>query len=437
MIFLSILLFQIPFLLTQQGVGIELRLDLMERFTLEEVAHFLSETDLPILLTLRKASQGGGFQEGEEKQEEWIERLLSLEPEFFDLEWDMRESFIQEMISRYPKTKFILSFHDFEKVPSDAELELIYQKMRSFEAFTYKIAVKVTSTNEALKMLLFAKKHPNVSMIPMGESGQFARILGKVVGNVVAYAGGKTAPGQFTLEEMIDVYHYPLLNQNTKIYGLIGDPVEKSPGHFYHNGVFQKKGIDAVYVKMRVRPEELDEFIHLSQELGISGLSVTIPLKEKILPYIDWFDEGTQEIGAINTLRMEGGKIFGTNTDGKGALDAIEKKMGMRGKKVILLGAGGAARGIACEAKARGAEVFVLNRTVERAKELAEEIGCFFGSLEEIPAVYDCLINCTSELLPIDPAKIVEGSIAMDVVYFPKLTSFLKTAMDKQCQLVY
>jgi len=97
--------------------------------------------------------------------------------------------------------------------------------------------------NDALKILLFGKQHQKVSVICVGKKGEFARVLGKVFGNLIDYASDDSAviaEGQLTYKEMIDIYHYPDLNEETAIYGLIGDPIEKSPGHLYHNAVFQK-----------------------------------------------------------------------------------------------------------------------------------------------------------------------------------------------------
>lgn len=379
-----------------QGVGLELRLDLFK----VDVENFLRNTSSPVLLTLRNTAQNAE-----------IEQFLTLEPAFFDLDCSMQPEFLRTVIKKYPKTQFILSYHNFQETPTD--LDAIYRTMQEYDAFSYKIAAMTHSTNDALKMLLFAKQHPKVSAICMGEKGSFARVLGPIVGNRVNFACAEeqTAPGQLTIRELLDVYHYPSLNSDTAIYGLIGDPVEKSPGHLYHNAVFWKRGINAVYVKMQVKPEELAQFMPLATALGIRGLSVTIPLKEAILPFVDELDCTAKQIGAVNTLLFKNGKILGTNTDGVGALDALEKKIPVRGKKVVLLGAGGAARAIAFEAKTRGANVFVLNRTADRARKLAADLGCV--AIEEMPHAYDILINCSPA--PIDPQKIKPKTVVMDI----------------------
>jgi 3-dehydroquinate dehydratase/shikimate dehydrogenase len=439
MLFLSVTRPEIAQVTVSKHVAIELRLDLFASIDLGYVKQFLQKSSRPVLLTLRKKSQGGKFRGQEPEREALIERLLALNPPFFDLEYDMRPQFLQETIKKHPQTKFLISYHNFQETP--ANLEEIYDSLQKYGAFSYKIAARAHSIHDALNLLLFAKSHPKTSAICMGEKGKFARVLGPIVGNLIDYASfsieEETGPGQLSLSEWMDIYHYPSLNTHTSIYGLIGDPVEKSPGHLYHNAIFRQRKENAVYVKMGVRPEELAAFIPLARALGVRGLSVTIPLKEKILPFLDEVEPAAKQIGAVNTLLFKKGKIIGTNTDGLGALDAIEKKLRVRGKKVVLLGAGGAARAIAFEAKARGAEVFILNRTIQRAQELAADMGCQAGSLEDVPSSYDILINCSPDPMPIDSKKIREKTLVMDIVYEPLETPFLKAAALKHCQLVY
>jgi len=361
--------------------------------------------------------------------------LLQLHPPFFDLPFDMSATFLQSVLTSYPNTRFVLSYHNFDGLPPS--LEAIYNSMCRYPAFCYKIAAVTLSTNDALRMLLFSKKHPNVSTICMGAYGAFARVLGPVVGNLVNYAclneSEKTAPGQLSFKELHEVYRYPSLQQNTALYALIGDPVEQSLGHLYHNRIFQEKNLDAVYVKMRVTVEELPEFFSLAKELGFCGLSVTMPLKEAVIPFVDVLDETAQTAGAVNTLHIHKGVIYGTNTDGKGALDALEKQGKVAGKSFVILGAGGACRAIAKEALARGAQVSIFNRTPERAQRVGKELGCHFGALCDIPPSYDILVKCTPEA----SIDILPRSIVMDTVYNPKYTPFVQQALQKECTVVY
>lgn len=439
MLFLSITRLASLQHISNQVDAVEMRLDLFPDIDIASIKAFLQDSTLPVMLTLRKVSQGGKFQGSEPEREALIKRLLALKPHFFDLEYDMRPGFLNEVLKSHPKTKFVLSYHNFGEIP--VNLEEIYRSMANYPAFSYKIAGMAHSTNDALKMLLFAKDHPKINAICMGEKGGFTRVLGPIIENLIDYASietkEQTAPGQLTVAELADIYHYRKLNPQTAIYGIIGDSVINSPGHIYHNAVFRKMGLNAVYVKMTVKSEELTDFISFAKSLKFRGLSVTIPLKEAILPFVDEMDEAAKQIGAVNTLLFKNGKILGTNTDGFGALDAIEKKISIPGKKIVILGAGGAARSIAFEAKARGADVLVLNRTVSRANELALDMGCEAGGLDEIPNHYDILINCSPSSMPIDPKKIRSETVVMDIVYFPKETIFLKEASLRKCQIIY
>jgi len=425
MLFVSISNLDIDLKSCEDADGIELRLDLLPSINTQAIEVFLKKSPKPLMLTLRRNNDRS---EGE--REALIKTLLSLKPPFFDLEYDMHPQFLEEMLVSYPETQFVISYHNFERVPD--ELDKIYHEMTKYEACTYKIAAKVHSTNEALKMVLFGKGHPQLSVICMGEKGSFARVLGPVIGNVIDYAclekDEKTAPGQLTLSEIINTYNYRSLNRETAIYGLIGSPVSNSPGHVYHN---RERLGNSVYVKMDLDEDELNAFIPLAQKMAIRGLSVTIPLKEKIVPFVD---VARTDVGAFNTLSFKGDQIIGTNTDGVGALDAIEKKGLVRGKKMVILGAGGAGRSIAFEAKKRGAKLYILNRNVERAKELGQILDCEAGSLENIPLEYDVLINCSPNM---DLKTLCKGALVMDVVYFPKETPILKLGAIMKCPTVY
>lgn len=385
--------------------AVELRLDLWPHIDLEAVKRIVRQQ--PTLLTVRSKAQGGNFEGSEAQREALLEELIALGPAFVDLEYAMRPGFLQAMIPRVP---CILSYHNLHEVPAD--LEAIYRRMQPYNAFSYKIAAQAETASEALRLLLFAKTHDRCSGIAMGKGVRFARVLGPVVGNRVDYACHREplGPGQLTLAEWHSLYRYPTLNRATAIYGLIGDPVEQSIGHLYHNALLQ----GAVYVKMRVTREELPTFIPLAKALGVRGLSVTAPLKEAIVPFVDVLDS---ECGAVNTLRFDQGRIVGTNTDGPGALDAIEKRRAVAGKTMVLLGTGGVARGIAFEAKARGAFVHLLGRTDFR-----------------LPPRTDILINCT----PVAPSvDFHPDMLVMDCVYSPRLTPFLSAAARTGCAIVY
>src|SRR5579862_3585993 len=420
--------------------GIELRLDCLARIDKQEISAFCKRVSLPKLFTLRKKTQGGAFTGTEEQRLEILEDLLSLGPSYVDIEYDTNPIFIERIAKRYPQVRIILSYHHFTETPED--LSSILSLMRSPFAYAYKIAAMARTTCDALRMLLWVREQKNIRLsgIGMGSEGQITRILGPVFGNFIDYAPLEemTAPGQITISELHSLYHYSLLNPSTELYGLIGDPIEGSRSHWTHNAVMREQQWNAVYVKMRVVKEELSHFLSLAKACGFLGLSVTMPLKEQVFPFLEHMDEDVTTIKAANTLCFLKTHLYGYNADGKGALDALETKGCVKGKRIVLLGAGGAARAIAFEAKRRGASLIILNRTKERALALAKDLDCRAGGLEDFQQEkYDIVINATPDPLPIDPAFLIPCTIAMDIKNRPNLTAFLQAAQKKGCILVF
>ena len=205
------------------------------------------------------------------------------------------------------------------------------------------------------------KTRGNVIAISMGTHGQISRILAPIFRNPITYASLaeelQSAPGQLSAELLLNRYHYASLRPHTSLYGLIGDPIDKSISDATHNALFHHLGLNAVYVKMVVKAEELPEFFHFAKQLPFKGLSVTMPLKESVLPHLDHIDSKARNIRAVNTLVFDEGMISGFNTDGIGALNAIEQVKPVKNQRVVLLGAGGSAKAIADEAHQPGAQL--------------------------------------------------------------------------------
>jgi len=313
----------------------------------------------------------------------------------------------------------IVSWHNYKETPEN--LEEVLSWMQERPADFYKIATMAHSTLDALRMLELVKNHPGVIGLCMGSLGAITRILAPLVGTQLMYACIEEASnplGQLSLHTLLNVYHFRDLNADTQLYGLIGDPVEQSIGHLFHNSAFRQAGQNAVYVKMALKASEVGDFLVYAKKLNFRGLSVTMPLKEIILPYLDEIDAEAEAIGAVNTITFEAGKIKGFNTDGKAALKALGPVIK---KRVIIIGAGGASKAIAYTLKQGGAEVIVANRS--------SKPGCL--SLNEIPDHYDILINTTPNPMPIDPAKIVPNSTVMDIGIHETL--LLREARTKGC----
>lgn len=323
----------------------------------------------------------------------------------------------------------IVSYHNYQETPP---LEEILQKLqiRHPHSAFYKIATQARSTVDSLRMLEFLQRHPKVIGLCMGELGILTRICAPIFGVPWMYAPLKseesTAPGQLTVQELKEIYHFDQLNRQTKIFGLIGNPLHQSPGHLYHNRALQGK--NGVYVKMPLQASELEPFFTLAKKLPFRGLSVTAPLKEAVIPYLDELDPLAEAIGAVNTVVFKERRVKGYNTDGGAALDAIGD---VKGKKMVILGAGGAARAIAFVALQRGADVVIVNRTVTKAQALAEQLQCRF--CETVPP-YDILVNATSVAIPFEEKVFIDGKVVMEVGL--TVTNFQKAAQEAGCQIV-
>jgi len=237
------------------------------------------------------------------------------------------------------------------------------------------------------------------------------------------------------------------ISGRTKVCALIGKPVDHSLSPCIQNTAFQYLGLDYVYVAFEVEPKDLEDLILGVRSLKIHGLNVTMPLKEKILRRLDLLDDNAKRIGAVNTIINKQGKLIGYNTDGEGALRALEaNSQEPKNKKIVSLGAGGASRALCYELVEEAREIVILNRTQQRAAALAEELSNIFDnktrydrlerSILEIELENaDLLINATSlgmypheDKSPIDQDLLRSDLPIFDLVYNPIETRLLYEA---------
>jgi 3-dehydroquinate dehydratase / shikimate dehydrogenase len=402
---------------------IELRLDLFENLDIE---HIRTQIYLPVIFTFRKSLQ------------KHMKRLLSLNPTYVDLEHDMPRTILDLIRESFPSVKQILSYHNFTCTPHN--LECLIKDLQTIPADFYKIACTAQSTLDALKMLICVKKEKNLIGLCMGEKGGITRILAPFCGSPWGYACLSprhcSAPGQLSVLELISTYGIRKLTTHCLFYGLIGSPLVTSPSHFTHNQILRQMGVDGIYVKMEIESEELAAFLPLVKQLGFRGLSVTMPLKERIVPLLDKLDPHAASIGAVNTILFQKNLSLGFNTDGKGALDVIETHKKVHGLKVHILGSGGAARAILYEAKKRGAVVTLFNRTAEKATLAAKSLGCKSATLDELSSDAAVLINATPHPLPISADVISSQALVMDIKTIPVVSELLLEAKRKGCTTV-
>ncbi|MFC4183677.1 shikimate dehydrogenase [Saccharococcus thermophilus] len=233
-----------------------------------------------------------------------------------------------------------------------------------------------------------------------------------------------------------------------KLYALFGCPVHHSLSPLMHNDAFQRLNIAAHYHAFHVEPERLKDAIAGVRALGIAGLNVTIPHKTAVMALLDDIDAEARRIGAVNTIVNENGRLIGYNTDGSGYVRALEEETNVeiKDKRILLIGAGGAARGIYFSLIDRGAkQIDICNRTVSRAKQLIEEgdaavpSGVYsLNEAEQRLGEYDIVINTTSvgmypntEEMPLSLANLKEGTIVSDIIYNPLETKWLKEARER------
>jgi shikimate dehydrogenase len=236
-----------------------------------------------------------------------------------------------------------------------------------------------------------------------------------------------------------------VINAGTRICCLIGDPVEKSLSPLLHNAGYRALGINYAYVPFRVR--DIKPAIEGIRGLGIRGVSVTIPHKVRAMEYIDKIDPLADEISAVNTIVNDGGVLTGYNTDGAGAIKALEGVTRLEGKKAVLIGGGGAALAIAAALKTKGVRLVVLNRTGDKAARLAARVGAeVSGDLNRLAeiAAADILINATpvgmwpdTEQSIIPKERLHKKLTVFDIVYNPIETRLLTEARERGCAVVY
>lgn len=429
------------FQIADRADGVELRLDYLNHWDITALTALRKACALPVILTLRSRAHGGHYPHSETQRIQEIMALCTLNPDYLDVEYDVPVQHIQAIRCRYPAIKIILSYHNFEETPAD--LLGLFQTMYQPDCYAYKIATHAQSSLDALRMLqcvlMLRPRHRMIGLC-MGEAGQCTRILGPVVGSIFSYAcwdpAQPTAPGQLSLQDLATIYHYRQLNPATKVYALLGNPVHLSVGHILHNRAMQMLQQNAVYVKLRVASEALPEALHLLRQLPCWGLSITMPLKEAILPCLDDIDPEAQAIQAVNTVLRQQQRWIGLNTDGIGAIQALSAHGSLAGQTLILIGAGGAARAIAYVALRHQAKVVIVNRTLARAQRLATELGCEAHALSAFPTLtgYTLCVNTLPEQAYQDPEMQalwqslpkVTNVLAMDIVYQPVETIFLR-----------
>jgi 3-dehydroquinate dehydratase/shikimate dehydrogenase len=445
---------------------LELRTDYLEGLNVDLAKELIAAAKsagggkLPIIVTCRDIRQGGKIAYPLRLRLDILVAALKAGAEFVDFEYDNFLSVepqerIRVALSGSLKGRLILSAHNFEtKFANTAKL--------------YRTILTVYSV--AIPKLIFTANHINDCfeafdllhqtggeriIFCMGEAGIISRIIAKKLKSFVTFASvneeNATAPGQLSIRQLKELYHYDSIDAATELYGVIADPVAHSLSPAIHNACFADGGMNRLYLPLLVQGVrgEFDLFMRnvLSRKwLNFGGFSVTIPHKENALEFVQanqgFIEPLAKKIGAVNTIVVtRDWKLKAYNTDYAAALDAITSGMritrdDLKELPVAIIGAGGISRAIVAGLSDAGAKIKIYNRTIERAQKLAAEFGCEFAPLDDLANLdAKLVINCTSigmhpntDQSPLPKESIKKGMTVFDTVYNPAQTLLLKEA---------
>jgi shikimate dehydrogenase len=262
------------------------------------------------------------------------------------------------------------------------------------------------------------------------------------MGSCWTYAGNGAAPGQISERQMHDEYRFRRIGSRTAIFGVLGRPVSHSASPAMHNAAFRAANLDAVYLPLAA--SDFDDFMAFANAAGVAGASVTAPFKVNAFENADECDPASRRIQAVNTLRREGAKWLGCNTDVIGFLSPLQAVLHLPGTRATILGAGGAARSVAVALASAGARVTIVARRPEQAQSVAALTGAAVAPWPADPASWDLLVNATPagtmshqtrSPLP-DGYVFPDGALVYDLVYNPPITPLLQDAMRAGCRAI-
>lgn len=445
---------------------VELRMDCLLRTELDEALRMLGAIfqagPKPFVLTFRPAEEGGA------RAIELQERIMfwrtegfrhdgkTLFPEMADLELNLLTESDAPFPSIFKASLIICSHHDFDGIPAD--LSRLYERMAETGADVLKLAFQVDDVTECLKSfeLLERARRDGRRMIAvaMGDAGIITRILGPSRGSFLTYgsldSAHATAPGQLSARELRDVYRVHQLNRQTEVMGLVGQPVMHSVSPHIHNSAFALQGMNAVYLPLEV--SRLDEFMKRmvsprtrEMDWSLRGLSVTAPHKREMMRHLDWIEDAAREIGAVNTVVVRDAELHGYNTDAAASLAPLREEIDLKGARVAVIGAGGAARALLWSLREACARVTVFARDAARARATAQPFGADVKRLDGASfGEFELVVNATplgTRGKSLDETPALAGQLrgvklAYDLVYNPRETRFMREAVTAGCRAI-
>ena len=429
----------------------ELRADFLTEEERRHIPTLPRRSSVPLILTVRRVRDGGRFAGNEGARTGLLSSGVRAGYRYLDLEADFSVPELEET-ARSRGVRIIRSRHELTGMQAVEAAAL--GRLAHREDEIPKLAVNLGSTADLLALLRMreAMGRGERILIGMGSFGAPTRILAGRLGSFLCYASPppelspEAAAGQLDLESLLTVYRFRTIGAGTRVFGVIGDPIMHSFSPRIHNPAFDRLGLDAVYLPFRI--DRIGDFFPVADELEIQGVSVTIPHKQTVLPFLAHRSEAVAATGACNTLVRTGSAgWYGENTDVAGFLAPLAPLLDdLERRSATVIGAGGAARSVVYALRREGFSVLILNRTPDRARGLAEEFGCRWDGLDEKGArraadYAGLLVQTTSVgMAPgtgADPLPAYEfrgTETVYEIVYNPPETRFLQRAGKAGCR---
>lgn len=426
---------------------IEFRLDYARQPgpALQRIGRFLADhPEITAVGTCRRAANGGRFKGSVASQIEVLAKAAKAGCQLIDLEMQTAEGLKQAVYDKLRKqAAIILSYHDFR---ATKKLDEVFERMQKIPADIYKVVTTATSLSDNVTMMHFLERvsGQNVVGLCMGEQGIISRVLALRAGSLFTFAsaaeGEETAPGQISARKLRDLYRIESVDRPTRIYGVGGNPVTQSLSPLMMNAAFRRETVNGVFLPLHAK--SVIDLLNCIREVPVHGVSITMPYKQEILEHLDNTDPLTTKIGACNTVvRTQDGKLFGFNTDVAGVLRPLEARLHIPGAKILIVGAGGAARAAVFGLKDRGAEVYITNRTLEHGQKLARQAKAHYIKRADLKKQqFDVIINATPVGMtnPKDSplnADELNAKVVFDMVY-QRETRLLRMAREKNIPVI-
>jgi len=431
---------------------IEIRLDFLAKAV--DFKRLAPLKQCPWVATLRRPADGGRYSGTEQERLPILRQAIASGVfEWVDLEMDVAPT-----VPRFGPVKRIISYHNTTETP--ANLDDIYADMLKLDADVYKIAVTAQTPEDMARVLQLQRTAPKPTLaFCMGDIGQPSRFLALKFGAPWIYAAFNKergiAPGMPSFDEFRTTYPIQTITPDTKIFGVVGDPVAQSFSPLLHNTMYKRLGINAFYLPFRVPRGQLPQALQVYDQLPVSGYSVTIPHKETAASVARESEPNVQVTQSANTLvRRDDGKFTAANTDYAAAIDSLKAFLAERAKEgpitqlsqlsVLILGAGGVARSIAFALHREGTQITITSRTYERAQKLAEDVKCKAVDWHARHSIsFDVLFNCTPvgmhpnvDEAPCHFSVLKPGTIVFDTIYNPETTLLIREARSRGCDTI-